>query len=407
MKIVLVTVGSRGDVQPMLALSLALKERGHEVLLAGPPERARWAAALACPYVPLGRDVMAFIEGGRSTRSPAAGAAFHRFLQGEIRHQFRVLPGLIAGAGLAVGASLCFSLASVAEAMKIPYRFIAFTPQLLPSGYHPCPVFKTQHLPAFLNRVGWWWAVAMDRFSTARLINQHRRELGLKPVTASHNSYLGDKVIVASDLALAGIPPDVTRNAVQTGYMHLRQPVPDLPALEDFLGEGPPPIYAGFGSMPPVDQARIMPLVLEAARMAGRRVVIDKPREASSMPVSGRDVFLIHQYPHEVLFHRMAAVVHHGGAGTTATAAKSGVPQIIVPHILDQYYWGDRVYRAGIGSRAIHHSRLTVRRLAREINLCVNNASMKQKALAVRETILRQDAIRMTIKELVSQGDKR
>lgn len=400
MKIVLATVGSRGDVYPILALSLALKARGHEVLLAGPPERARPAAELACPYVPLGRDVMAFIDGGRSTRSPAAVAAFHRFFHGEIRHQFRALPDLIAGADLAVGASLCFGLASVAEAMKIPYRFIAFTPQLLPSCHHPCPVFKTQRMPAFINRVGWLWATAMDRFNTARLINQHRRELGLRPVAASHISYFGNKVIVASDRALAGIPSDVTLKAVQTGYMHLRQPVPDLPALEDFLSKGPPPVYAGFGSMPIVDQMRLMPLVLEAARMAGRRVVIDLPGGAPFMPVSGRDVFHIHQYPHGALFPRMAAVVHHGGSGTTATAAASGVPQIIVPHILDQYFWAERVYRSGIGPGPLRRIRLTARKLARSIHICTGSIQMKKNAGAIRDDILQKDGVEMTVEEL-------
>lgn len=401
MKIFLATVGSRGDVQPMLALSLALKARGHEVLLAGPPERARWAQSLECPYVPLGSDVMAFVEGGRSTRTPAAVLAFHRFLWGEIRQQFRVLPALIAGADLVVGASLCFGLASVAEAMKIRYRFIAFTPQLLPSGCHPCPVFKSQRLPKLINRAGWRVATSLDRLHTTRLINRYRRGLGLAPVRTANANYLGRKVIVASDGALAGIPPDITLNAIQTGYMHLRQPAPDLPDLERFLNEGPTPIYAGFGSMPRADRAALMPLVVEAARIAGVRVVIDGFRETPVGIVSGKDVFPVYQYPHGALFPRMAAVIHHGGAGTTATAAASGVPQIIVPHILDQYFWGERVYRAGIGPRPL--GRLAARKLARSIHFCVSNARMKRNVREIRNAIGKTESVEMAVEELLKK----
>lgn len=399
MKIFLATVGSRGDVQPMLALSLALKARGHEVLLAGPPERARWAEALACPYAPLGRDVMAFVEGARSTRTPAAALAFHRFLRGEIRQQFQELPDLIAGADLAVGASLCFGLASVAEAMKIPYRFIAFTPQLLPSGSHPCPVFKSQRLPEGINRAGWWLATSLDRLHTTRLINRYRRRLGLVPVQAANTSYLGDRVVVASDGPLAGIPSDVTLNAVQTGYMHLRQPAVDLPELERFLNEGPKPIYAGFGSMPRADRSALTPLVIEAARLAGVRVVIDGFWKAPAGTIAGKEVFPIRQYPHGALFPRMAAVVHHGGAGTTATAAASGVPQVIVPHILDQYFWGERVCRAGIGPRPLR--RPTARKLARNIHFCISNARLRRNARELRNAIGKIEGLEMTVEELL------
>ena len=401
MKIVLATVGSRGDVQPMLALSLALKTKGHDVLLVGPPERADWAAALGCAYRPLGRDATAFIDATRSALTPATAVAFGRYVLEEIREQFNALPGIISGADLVVGASLSFGLASVAEAMGIAYRYIAFTPQLLPSAYHPCPVFKCQRLPAWCNRFGWWWVRKADRFFTAHLINHHRRQLGLAPVMESQQSYLGKKVLVASDRALAGIPPDAAPMAVQTGYMHLRQPARELPALERFLADGPVPVYAGFGSMPRTDQAALTPLLVQAARSAGRRVVISRPWGERS-ETAAEDVFFIRHYPYELLFHRMAVIVHHGGAGTTATAAASGVPQVIVPHILDQYFWGERVFQAGVGPKAIWRSRLTARKLGQAISGCLRDARIRQTALAVRESIrLQGNGVDMTLKELL------
>jgi len=385
----------------MLALSLALKTKGHDVLLAGPPERAEWAAELGCAYAPLGRDVTAVIDAARSALTPAAAVAFARYVREEIREQFGMLPGIISGADLVVGASLCFGLASVAEAMGTAYRYIAFAPQLLPSAYHPCPVFKHQRLPAWCNRFGWWWAGKADRFFTTHLINHHRGQLGLAPVKDSQQSYLGKKAVVASDRALAEIPPDAAPMAVQTGYMHLRQPARELPALERFLADGPPPVYAGFGSMPRADQAALTPLLVQAARSAGRRIVISRPWGKRS-ETAAEDVFYIRKYPYELLFHRMAVIVHHGGAGTTATAAASGVPQVIVPHILDQYFWGERVFQAGIGPKAVWRSRLTARKLGHAIHSCLLDVRVRQTALAVRESIhLQENGVDMTVEELL------
>lgn len=401
MKIVLATIGSRGDVQPMLALALGIKAKGHDVLLAGPPERAKWAEDFGCPYRPLGRDTTAFIDDHRSAQTPAAAVAFFRYVREEIREQFNTLPGIVSGADLVVGASLCFGLASISEAMGIPYRYIVFAPQMLPSAYHPCPVFKHQRLPSWCNRFGWWWVRKADQLFNTRLMNFYRRRLGLSPVRDIQRSFLGEKVIVASDRALAGIPGDAASMAVQTGYMHLRQPAGQLPALESFLADGPAPVFAGFGSMPRMDQVKLAPLFICAARLAGRRIVIARPWGERS-EAAAEDIFYIRQFPHEHLFHRMSVIVHHGGAGTTATAAMSGVPQIIVPHILDQYFWGERVFQTGIGPKAIWRSRLTAQKLGRAISLCLRDARMRKTALGIREAIrLRNGGVEMTVEELL------
>ncbi len=401
MKIVLATIGSRGDVQPMLALALGIKKKGHDVLLVGPPERAGWAEELGCPYRPMGRDATAFIDGNRSAHTPATVVTFARYVRDEIREQFKTLPGIIKGADLVVGASLCFGLASIAEAMGIAYRYIAFTPQLLPSSYHPCPVFKHQRLPAWCNRFGWWWIRKADRFFTTGLVNYYRRQLDLEPIKSSPQTYFGEKVIVASDPAIAVIPRDAASFGVQTGYMHLGQPTRELPALERFLSDGPAPVYAGFGSMPRTDQMKLAPLFIKAARAAGRRIVIARPWGEKSEAAA--DVFYVRQYPYELLFPRMAVIVHHGGAGTTATATASGAPQIIVPHILDQYFWGDRIFQAGIGPKPIWRSHLTSRKLGRAINLCLRDDRMEKNALALRDAIHRRNnGVDMTVEELLN-----
>ena len=181
MKIVLVTYGSRGDVQPMLALSLALQARGHRVLLAGPPEKADWASELGCPYVCLGEDVTAFVDSMPDSHSIRSALQFIAFVRRGVTRQFDLLPDLVSGADLVVGSALVFALASVADAAGIPYRYIVFAPQLLPSGGHPFPAIQTQNMPFWINRLTWQWASRLDLTGILRQIKARQRKMGLKP----------------------------------------------------------------------------------------------------------------------------------------------------------------------------------------------------------------------------------
>jgi UDP:flavonoid glycosyltransferase YjiC (YdhE family) len=400
MKIVLATFGSRGDVQPMLALSLALRSAGHDVLLAAPPEKAAWAAQLGCPFQPLGADVTAFIDSMKDAHSLRSALRSMSFLRRETICQFRLLPAILAGADLVLGASLVAALSSVAESMGLTYRYVAFTPQLVPSASHPFLIFKQQGLPKPCNRMGWRLAGMFDKLNLTRLINVNRKKLGLDPVQDAWRHILGRDVIVASDRAVAEVPGDAEVPFTQTGYMHLRQTHQDLPDLEAFLDAGAAPVYAGFGSMPRQDQARNVSIIVEAARRAGRRLVMTKFWNEPSEFSDAQDVFFIQKYPHLKLFPRMAAVIHHGGAGTTASGAASGIPQIIVPHILDQYYWGHQVYRSGLGPKPVRRSKLTAKKLARGIQQCLSNDAIRRRAKEVAEAIRREDSLSMTVREV-------
>jgi len=401
MKIILATFGSRGDVQPMLALSLALQKAGHEVLLAGPPEKAQWVKQAECPFYPLGRDVTAFIDGMENAHSFNSGIHFIQYVRKELISQFKIFDKIIAGADLVVGASLVFSLSTVAELMGIEYRYIAFTPQLLPSVCYPFPAFKHQRLPKWYNRMTWEMARILDKFNLTRLINIKRKEFGLKPVQDAWHHILGKDVIVASDWVIAQVAQDVDIPFTQTGYLHLNQPDQHLPGLETFLRKGPPPVFAGFGSMPKKDQARIVPMIVQAARSTGQRVIIGKFWEEPSEFSNSNDVFFIGRYPHLKLFPKMAAVIHHGGAGTTATTAISGIPQIIVPHILDQYYWGYQVHQSYLGPKPIWRSKLTPQKLSVAIQECLSNDLIIQKAKAASEMIHPQDSLDISVREVL------
>ncbi len=403
MKIVLATFGSRGDVQPMLALSLALKSKGHEVLLAAPPEKAPWAKQLGCPFLPLGSDVTAFIDDMENAHSLRSAIRFVSFLRNEINAQFDLLPKIIAGADLVIGSSLTFALSTLAESMGIAYRYIAFTPQLLPSGYHPFPAFKHQRFPKWYNRMTWRIAVILDQFNLTRLINNHRRQLGLKLIQDAWRHIMGQHVLVASDSVISKIPPDIVdQTFTQTGYMHLNQPDQHLAELDTFLEAGSPPVYAGFGSMPIRDQIRNVSVIVEAVRLSGQRAVISKFWDEPSEFSNSDDIFFITKYPHLKLFPHMAAVIHHGGAGTTASSAVSGVPQIIVPHILDQYYWGHQIYQSKLGPKPIWRSQLTAKKLAAAIRECLSNQQIRKRAKEASEAIRKKNSLEIMVREILN-----
>lgn len=401
MKIVLATFGSRGDVQPMLALSLFLKSEGHNVLLAAPPEKADWAEQLRCPFHPLGRDLTAFIDGMNDSHSFRSALRFIYFVRNEISTQFDVLQKIIARADLVVGSSLVFALSTVAESMGIEYRYIAFTPQLLPSSYHPFPAFKHQRLPKWYNRITWRIGKIFDQLNITWLINKKRKQLGLNSIQDAWLHILGRHVFVASDKVISEVPPDVEPTFTQTGYMHLQQPNQYYPELEAFINSGSPPVYAGFGSMPKQDQVRNVSIIIEAARLTGQRAVIGKFWDEPSEFSNSDDIFFIKRYPHLRLFPHMAAVIHHGGAGTTASSAISGVPQIIILHILDQYYWGHQVYKSNLGPKPIWRSELTSKKLATAIQDCISDERIKQKAQNASELIRRQNSVEITVHEIL------
>jgi UDP:flavonoid glycosyltransferase YjiC (YdhE family) len=286
--------------------------------------------------------------------------------------------------------------------MGIPYRYVAFTPQLLPSRFHPFFAFKNQRFPRWYNRTTWKIASILDRLNLTHLVNRERKKLGLPPVRDGWLLVLGDHVIVASDKVVYPVPGDVKCGFSQTGYMHLEQTDQENPELEAFLDSGALPVYAGFGSMPVKDQAANVATIIRAARAAGRRLVMGKVWEGPT-PFSDSDgIFLIRKYPHLKLFPRLAAVIHHGGAGTTATCAVSGTPQIVVPHILDQYGWAHQVYRSGLGPKPVWRSRLTAAKLAEAIREATTNDHIKQTAKAVAAKIDRQKSLEMAVQSIES-----
>jgi UDP:flavonoid glycosyltransferase YjiC (YdhE family) len=411
MKAILTASGSRGDVQPLLALAIELRAAGHSVVVSAPPDCKQWAESLGFTFHAVGRDVHAWVTGKAEeiNRNPfALLQEERRILRDEIDEQMSVLREVARGSDVVVGGGVQLIASSVADSLGIPYRYVLYCPGYLPTREYPPFLVSRPHLPDPLNRLAWWGTRCMLDLLFKKVINDSRRRLDLAPIRDVVEYVYCDNVIVASDPELGKIPADVGMEVKQTGAWLLPNPGASLPAeLDAFLDAGPPPVFVGFGSMPDANRVATTSAILEAARSLGCRALVGKgwARLGEGSLPSG--VMAVGDVPHELLFPRVAAVVHHGGAGTTAVAARAGVPQVIVPHIpADQWFWGYRVQDAGLGPAPIARAKLDASTLASALSVCLSNGAMKERAREVGRSTSQRNGTRDAVKILEAEIGK-
>ena len=354
MRVLLSTIGTRGDVQPLVALALRLRALGHEIRLCVPPDFQDWIEGLGFPVTPIGpelRKIMA--AASQATPLPPSPEGRRRLAEGTVATQFETIPAAARGCDVIVGATaLQIAAPSVAELMGIPYVFVAYCPAVLPSAHHappPLPATGNTPTPATPDNSE-LWALDAERFTASfgAALNAQRASVGLAPVDDVRGHVFTDRPWLAADPILAPWPDPADQSVLQTGAWI----VPDerllSPDLETFLDSGEPPVYFGFGSMrAPRDLGQVM---VQAARAVGRRAIVSRGWAGLSAADGGPDSLAIGEVNQQALFERVAAVVHHGGAGTTTAAALAGAPQVVIPQNYDQYYWAGRVDYLGIGT---------------------------------------------------------
>ena len=347
MRVLLSTWGSRGDVEPMLALAVRLRELGAEVRLCAPPDFAERVADVGVAMVPLGRSVRELVHGA----TPSTPADAPRVAAELVAARFDTVPAAAEDCDALVATGLMPAAErTIAETLGIPYMLVSFIPLVLPSPHHsplqrpgrPFPPGETD------NRV--LWDVDAERVQVlyGPPLNAHRAAMGLPPVDDVRDHIFTDRPLLAADPILGPWPVSTELDVVQTGAWILPDDRP-LPAeLIAFLDAGTPPVYVGFSSVrAPEDVARV---AIKAIRAQGRRVILSRGWADLALIDDRDDCFDVGEVNHQALFPRLAAVVHHGGAGTTTTATRAGTSQVVVPQIADQPYWAGRVAALGIGA---------------------------------------------------------
>jgi len=353
MRVLLSTIGSRGDVQPLVALALQLRNFGQEVRLCVPPDFVDWIDSLGIPVTPIGPNVREAAASLSATSARPSPERLRQLAEGTVATQFETILAAAKGYDIIVGATaLQIAAPSVAERMGIPYVFAAYCPTVLPSPHHSPPPLALRGdtpAPATADHRE-LWARDAQRWNDmwGATLNSHRASAGLAPVSDVRSHILTHRPWLAADPTLGPWPDPADQAVFQTGAWILPDERPLSPELETFLDAGEPPVYFGFGSMrAPQDVGQVM---IQAARTVGRRAILLRGWADLSLVDNEPDCLAIEEVNQQALFKRVAAVVHHGGAGTTAAAALARAPQVVIPQIYDQHYWAERVHHLGIGT---------------------------------------------------------
>ncbi|THV29998.1 glycosyltransferase [Glycomyces paridis] len=357
MRVLLTSRGSRGDVEPLAALAVALREGGAEVLVAAPPDRefAELLGGVGVPHLPIGASIRALVKEVRTEgKAPRTSADMRPHVEGLIAFTAEALAEAAQGCEAIVATGLFPSVAvshAVAERLGVRFAAAFLQPTTLPSFDHPPHPMPGWPLPPGVtdNRELWDRDVAVMNDLFGGPVNAYRESIGLAPLANVRDSVYTDRPWLATDPLLGPWRP-IGLDVVQTGGWVLRDERPLPVDLEAFLDAGEAPVYVGFGSIPVRDPKEAARAAVAAARAHGRRLVLGRGWADLEAVDGDADCFVVGEVNQQALFPRTAAVVHHGGAGTTTTAAMAGAPQVVVPQIVDQPYWAGRVAELGIGA---------------------------------------------------------
>jgi vancomycin aglycone glucosyltransferase len=354
MRVVLVTYGSRGDVEPMTGLAPQLQALGAEVRVCAPPDFAELLESVEVPLSPVGWPIRALATGAVPGKAQAGLSGIAAELTAMA---YEAVAGVAEGCAAVVATGSFPAVAgarAAAEKLGVPYVFTSFSPCYLPSPHHPPRPWPGQVIPAEVTDNRGLWDLNAEHMNAylGETINTHRTSIGLPPVDGIRDHVFTDHPFLAADPVLGPWQETPELDVAQTGAW-IRPDERPLPAdLEAFLAAGAEPVYVGFGSMRirGANAQEASRAVIEAARTQGRRAVVARGWAGLALIDDRDDCFVVGEVNQQALFRRVAAVVHHGGAGTTTTAARAGAPQVIVPQVADQPYWAGRVTELGIGT---------------------------------------------------------
>lgn len=398
MRISIFVYGTRGDVQPMLALAIGLKENGHEIVFIANPENEEMVKSYDFPFVPFGPNVKEQIkENALLKRSPTkASASAMKEFKKYVDNQLNLLPDIIKGSDLLLNAGLGMGVATATDIMNIPYRFVIFYPALLGSG----------NSGTIFNRIKVSLMIMMANSLLKGLINKKRLEAGLQPIKSVPDSYAGEHVIVAADVALNTVNEGVKANYTQTGYLFL--PLKDrLPEnVEKFIASGTPPVFIGFGSNPIYYPHELIQMFNRISKITQQRLIISKGWADLNISDSSSDILYVDDISYELLFPRMAAIIHHGGTGTMAYAARAGTPQAAFPFMTDQFINRNQIAKLRIGPKTCDFKKMSEKAIVEAIMDCISNDHYKRKAIEISEKIKSRDGLKLTVKLIEEEFNK-
>jgi sterol 3beta-glucosyltransferase len=408
LKIIITSHGTRGDVQPYLALAVGLQQAGHEVTLVTSSNYTEWVHSYGVRTHPTQFSLQELMK------KPEVQAIMRS------RNYFKKLK-LFFGEMMAQGPQAMEAVWAAIQSADFVIQSPASSGALeaaelrtLPGAMaYPVPFAPTEEFPSFfLGSARFSLGAKYNRLThklmhlmlwngmSGPMTNRLRKDIGLSKISsfaeqASRACKLGIISLYGFSELVISRPADWDDFQHITGYWFLEADAewkPD-PELVDFIQSGPPPVYLGFGSMDPGDSERFTRLLLQALEMSGQRGVILTGWAGLERITASSDIFFIDDVPHSWLFPRTKAVIHHGGAGTTGAGLRAGVPSIIAPLASDQYAWAERVVQLGVGPRTPSMNNLTSEKLAQSIITADTDTAMRARADALGRKLREENGL--------------
>ena len=402
-KILITTFGTRGDIQPFIALGKGLKAAGYHPAICTSEGFRSFVEEHDLDYVYMDNELLRLSQavldetgGIGNTLSIARKMmpAIRQSMQDEWKAAQTFQPDLI------VYHSKCFGSLHVAEKLNIPAILSLPLPFFTPTSEFPVPFMSNIQLGEWFNRFSYQLMGLASAMYGGTIDNFRQETLGLPkagrlPKLHVHSDGRPAPILYPYSPHLLPVPEDFPPHVHVTGYWFLDH-APDWqpqPELVRFLESGSQPVYVGFGSMGArkgQTRARIVLEALEKSRQRGVLVSGWGGLKATDLP---ENVFMAESVPHDWLLPQVAAVVHHGGAGTTAAGLRAGKPSILCPFLGDQPFWGRLVYERGAGPKPIPQGKLTADALAQAITIAVQDETMQQCAAELGEKIRAEDGV--------------
>jgi sterol 3beta-glucosyltransferase len=409
MRVGILTIDSRGGVQPLLALGLALRDAGHDIRVVAPADFVALVAETGLEFHPLDFEVKAYLEGGGAgvgSRREQLRRARTDMPRQVTRWMSEALPAL-EGVDLVIsGLAAAMVGRSVAERLGVPCIDAILTPTGPATTDFPA-IFASRP-PRWLGGLGRWGSHVLTNLMIE--VGPRRAVAAARVSALGLPRRVGDvdrRLPVLYGYSRHLVPPprswEKRRHVVGYWTMPLAGCWSPSPELAAFIAAGPPPVCIGFGSMPTDDPAQLAELSVAAARRAGLRTVLLSGWAGLDV-ADAEDIHVAASVPHEWLFPRMAAVVHHGGAGTTGAAVRAGIPSVVVPWGADQPFWADRLVAAGVAAAPIPRASLDVERLAAALTEVSTDDAMRRRARALGASVAAEDGSAVAVRVLTEAG---
>lgn len=414
--------GTRGDIQPFIALGKALINAGHEVHLCAPSSYEDWITAHGLDYHYMNNEFIELVhsEAGRRIMDQASNfigtaklflemSKKIKPLQKQVMDEcyeaaVRTQPDLLLVHPKTIGQFF------VAEKMNIRAAAVWPMPAAIPTREFPQMFLTTKDLGGPLNRFSYTLTLQiLTGLAQGYVTEWARARLGMKRPPRFTNLFLrpinGRPTVQfhAYSSHLVPDPPDWPSHLYRTtGYWFLDESMDYSPPqdLQKFLSNGPPPIYAGFGSMAGRRGKEIACALVEAVEKVGCRALLSTGWGGLEISDSHPLIHILEGAPHHWLFPKMAAAIHHGGAGTTASSLRAGLPTLICPFLGDQPFWGRKVAQSGAGPSPIKQKKITAHRLAAAIDQMLHDQTMREKARALGEKIRAEKGTENAVREI-------